>query len=684
MKCLSKIDDGDVVGKVHLAELLFRLDDWEGTSDTLLPLTDGQYDTPLLRNLVSSLYNADRRSDLNRILGSLPKSVASIEFYIRIKAAYYERIGEISQAKTAFEEAIIIRPADLGLRLHWLQCCLQSDRMDQIQEFLSGPLSFPKAMSDERAHLLHWQDQFGDSARALKDAYHFRRERYNDPAAHRALISILLFGGHARGGFQPVDSVGVDTAVRLVQVGSEAQTLIIESGTNPDRSRGEFSPDSDIAARLLGAKKGDEVELQGTKVRSDRWIVEEILPKEVHAFRSSLKEFNSLFPEEQGFIRVNTDPEDMTPAIEEMTALTTARGDFVKQAAGLYQEMPLPLAAIAAICGHNVIDTWVGLALTGESILVAGGAHEERDAAIDLSETSRFFIIDPLNLYMLEDIGVADKILNSLGPFGIAQSSILLLEQLAAERKEAAGKELTLASSSSGRLSLQTYSKQATKASYDKAKRVLDLAKSQRILPAQADADPSHDMRQVGSFMHSAFLDTVICAKGTGGTLICEDLRIRQWADRYLDGKSVWIQPLLMVARNRGTLSPRDYTKSLVRLISLGHTFVSIDSNSLYEVASSGRVRKGDLALLMGRLESHTIELQSLTGVLTKYLADLWASPLRPKTKVLFTRKAAKILAKRWSKSQEIPRALTRLIMPEAARGQRRSYERAMREFYRD
>jgi tetratricopeptide (TPR) repeat protein len=681
---IAAISPKDVIGRISLSEVLYRLDDWETVSDLLLPLADGIYDTPLLRHLTTALYNADRRADLKRLLDKLKPAVASAEFFLRVRAAFLERIGDLEGCKEALERCIEFRADDLSLRMNWLQCLEQLGDDQKIRAYLESRPTFPAATVRETAGFSHLLDYHGYGAEAMELAYDLLRHNFSDPIAHRALIGLVLLGRSYRAAIHGFSQVQPNAAVRLKQDGATDQVLILEPATDADRVRGEVSADTDTWGRLIGRQVGDVVELTGSGLRSDRWEISEILPKEVHAFRASIERFNHMFPDEQGFIRINTDPENMTPAIEEMASLTSARGDHVRNVADMYQEMPFPLPVLAKFVGSSVIDTWLGMSGKSDApIRVSSGSHEEREKALQLLGENQPLIVDPLTFFMLNDLGVLDDLVNTFGPFRLTRSALTVLEEFRLDREKSAGRELTIAEAPEGRLSLYTYSPTATRRAYEEAACVLNRAREQEIVPAVPPEDPSQDMRGVATFMDPAFLDSILSAKSAGGVLISEDQRLRQWADSYLAGRSAWIQPLLMIARDRGALSKTKYTRAVVSLIRRGHQFISVDPDSLLGTAAkSSRRRHREFDVLLSALRSDTVEIQSLTGVVSLFVRALWTSQATLRVKVALTRPCAQILSRRWKNLPLLGQALRNHVLPAGApRGVRRSFERAFREF---
>ena len=93
-------------------------------------------------------------------------------------------------------------------------------------------------------------------------------------------------------------------------------------------------------------------------------------------------------------------------------------------------------------------------------------------------------------------------------------------------------------------------------------------------------ADPPPIMRRLSSIPGARFLDDINAASGASRLLLADDLFTRQVAAQ-LGTPSTWLQPVLLVARERGILTSRDYAKALTNLSEIGQQSISIDVAAL-------------------------------------------------------------------------------------------------------
>ncbi len=98
------------------------------------------------------------------------------------------------------------------------------------------------------------------------------------------------------------------------------------------------------------------------------------------------------------------------------------------------------------------------------------------------------------------------------------------------------------------------------------------LTNNAEILPAQPVDDPPPAFRRLGSVKGARFFDDVYAANG--------NLFIRQGAS-LLGTPATSLQPVVMVARDRGLLSAERYASAITDLSDIGQEFISIDAPTL-------------------------------------------------------------------------------------------------------
>src|SRR5262249_54326720 len=106
------------------------------------------------------------------------------------------------------------------------------------------------------------------------------------------------------------------------------------------------------------------------------------------------------------------------------------------------------------------------------------------------------------------------------------------------------------------------------------------LMNNAEILPARPVEDPPAAFRRLGSIKEAHLLDDIYAANGSGRLLLVDDLFTRQIAG-LLGTPATWLQPVLMVARDRKIVSAEQYARAITDLADVGQDFISIDPPTL-------------------------------------------------------------------------------------------------------
>lgn len=112
-----------------------------------------------------------------------------------------------------------------------------------------------------------------------------------------------------------------------------------------------------------------------------------------------------------------------------------------------------------------------------------------------------------------------------------------------------------------------------------------------------------------------------MAAEGNGLLLLSEDQGLRQWAAAALEVGSSWLQPVLLLAKDRGLVSIEDYTKFIVDCLDRDFTCVSMDSQTLLTQAKAdGFSAQSTVKRMLEVVGGKNADLETNLGVAALFL----------------------------------------------------------------
>jgi cellulose synthase operon protein C len=288
-------------------------------------------------------------------------------------------------------------------------------------------------------------DRYLGDTRSLPIAYRALRAGYDDPQIHLSYtVGLFLIGRVGRSQIDAPEQVGPDAAVVLVEKnGQRRLTRIIESEPNPRIDRDEIAVDDPFTAKLMGLRVGDEIELQSIAPENPHYVISSIQDKYIHAHFRSLERFETMFPESRAFGSLSIDPAKGEQQFKPIFDAVKNKGEFIKQIKDLYRSGRLPLVMAAKFGGSSGFEVWE--AVLGDSDLqfnvVLGRAEDYAEAQELINEGSRRAVIDPITLYGLVRLKIADIVRASFADLGVVQTTIDLLRRVLHERENDRGRQ---------------------------------------------------------------------------------------------------------------------------------------------------------------------------------------------------------------------------------------------------
>jgi tetratricopeptide (TPR) repeat protein len=609
--------------RVHAAETLYVAGSYSLAADLYAPLHD-RTDGHALRRRLQALHLADRRAEARKLFESLPSELRSSPGYITIGINIYERVGLLRPALALLEKAIANEDA-LRLRLAWMQILVRLGRHNQFVPWLRQvPEDVPGAAS-ELMGLARIIDQYiGRDVKALAIGYRALRAGYGKPEIHLGYALGLVINGRpddAAMQSPPVVAVGTGVAI-LNEATGETVFRIIEDSSDPFIERGELAANDPFAQRLIGLSVGDKIDVAKAGVGMQAHRIVEIQSRYLFAFRRTLRDFASLFPQNPAFGSFEIDDSKGDEKFEDMFALARRRAGFAKEIEAIYRDNVIPLPMMAKFAGSDIFDLWERFsrdpALGLKSALGVGGEFEAGRAA----GGQGISVVDPASIYAWTKLGIADQILKSPYQLAVVQATIDMFRQLVEEREANRGRKMGTFGWDGEHYRFVELTEDAINQQVSDASAALTLAESLMLVPAETDHTFPEQIADLLADLDPAYHDTLLAGLQPKRSVLTDDLGFRVIVQEA-GAPVTWTQAFAQASHGVTGLSHPEYRAVIGSLIDANYRFTQFGhADILGELHDSNWTitdRLRDYARLM---MSETLDRSSIAILLSQLLID--------------------------------------------------------------
>ena len=605
-----------------LANFLEQIGRYDDVIAVLENFVETSTDSPALRLLLYTYINADRRTAAHELLKSLPTSLKSKPAYLKALVAVNANRKDFRAALRALDKYLQAEPDDLAMRLRWFQFCLRMNEQSKVQDYLAteGEVERLSGSPEQRMELAHWLSEFGFEQRSLKLAYSVCLYNSGSPEVHLRYVGLLLSPNRADS--IPLDSMTVceNAAFEIDDGRGRRLWFVIEPEEGLRKDETYIPPENDIAQRTIGLAVGDQIEWEGS---SFPWKVLAIKHKYLHALHRSMENYERLFPTSNGLRQVGIDLEEKEP-FKEVFQTVKRRHDHVNRVYELLDEKSIPIHVAASALSADIIEVRYGLQTAGRRHKVCTGTAAERMQAFKVLEENqrRGCIVDALTLNIIRRLAIEGVVEAVCGTIAITGSTRDIywsrLKQIQAE---------TLPSMSIHWQDGQLVRQELPNEELDEIIKVREgdldwIDNHAEVIPAEGTKDPTAELRRLNEAIGQNFIDDMVAAEGSGKLLLCQDQAYRVLGEQSLGLTGAWLQPVLMVARDKKLLSDDEYNKAVVALSDIGDQFISIDAGSLAWAAQRGTDLFERVAKRLGGPEA---DIKSHIQVANNFLGSVWS-----------------------------------------------------------
>jgi tetratricopeptide (TPR) repeat protein len=620
-----------------LADEFYSFELFDEASKLYERIANTEINTPLTKRLINSLYFSSDRKNVLKICQTLREKYGPIMFVSEMEAAIYQEIDNIPKAKDVIRDYLKSFPDDFHMKLNLALLNFRSNCHGELDSFLNQPVDIDKLSLLSAHNLAYLYGNRNMSDKALKVLYETRRKFFNESDAHLKYIGFILSIGKDVDNLMNFTSIIPDAAVCIETDKDKQEWYILDDREDADIRQREIRLEHRIAKSLTGKNIGDEVILRETPLSKEIGRITEIKSKYLYAFHESLDLFEKLFPESQGLwkvkVEISEEAGQLSESFRNILEVMVKQQDWVKQLEQLYKQQKITIGAFAKVIGSNVIEVVGGLINNEEiGIKCCNGNHKERTHAITLLSSKPKLIIDIISLLFIFELNQENNITKVLGKFGIAQSTIDLINEILLDLEGLKAKGFMTISKRGEQFLKREVSAEDVRKNTESLKNLLSwIDDNCEIFPVTAALAIKKNRRDdLNKLLGRSFVDTMLISTDPGNLLYTDDFQLRMLAknDFHIDG--IWTQPLLMHCLGIGALSRDAYNKYIVKLISSNLTYISVDYHVLIEAARQANwVPSQPFDKVVMVLSGDTDEPSALI-VAVNFFLELWKQPISP------------------------------------------------------
>ena len=477
-----------------------------------------------------------------------------------------------------------------------------------------------------RVNLAHVLLSFGGKKDPLELGYEAVVEGLARADVVRRFLGLIL-----REGMEPVPShagdldsvVAPGTWIRLTSDRGESYESLVGEGA--DRPWGaNADPTNPFVAKSLGLKIGESFEHEAAPGLHDTWTVKEVKPRWLQALHYLGKDFGRRFPDADGFFSIPIADEDIEPVLEQVRRHSEAE----TRRADLYLVKGFPIALVAGKSPGGAIAFTDYLTSIGKDLRVCYGTKDELSEALTLIEHNRRSgaVLDAATAWFAAGLGIFPSLEERLGPLAIPRSEFGRVQEMVARLDGVSDRES---------MTLTYHDGQYIRCVLTPEIQALRLEESQSRLAAIEEActvesvvipDELSDLgdRLLKFPFRDAFVPAVTARRDR--LLLDEDMMMRQLAERAFGTKGVWLQAVLLSARQAGTMDWGDYCEALVQLAASRHRHVFTSAQvllSVFERDMSTELVK--LEAVCNYVGTPNAENVSLIESVARFINAIWA-----------------------------------------------------------
>lgn len=591
----------------ELADEAFRGQLYNVTVDLLKDRVATDHENEPLSLCIAAAMNGDLHKTASDLLEQVPDEVANGRWYRRVKIALENKIGS-GRALTMLNAFLVDFPDDAEMRTARIGLWQTSGQLGKIKKDIEST-DFD-GLSGSPFSLMQFYRVatiYSDGSRSVPSAYRLLLENWDNVDCHTGYQGIFLTNEKIDGIDRAPLKIGLDCAFRVRTGKGEERAHRIED-TKPAVFGDQWiEPEGELAQAFYGKSVGEVIELPGPFQTATMEVLE-VKSIYLDVLHRSMAQFQDRFPSSGALFQMTVDTEADDPFVE-MKQMTRRMAERDEELVNVYRDNPVPIVWLAGLLGKDEIECSIGLpADMNIPFRICQGLREERELAFSTiaNNGKRGVVVDAVTAVLIKRLGVEDAVTAICGPIKTSSTTIGRLTERFHEAEGMIGRMMGTFGYRDGQYFLTEHNEEHQQAVLKARADELEWARDHlEVLPSLPQTELDKEAKVVADLVGMRAIAPSLAANGADLPLLADDFGIRIWSKAALDVDGLWLQPVLMKARDNGHLDDEQYAEAVLAMVDAGFAYVSLDNRTLLQGLKKADfnvdVLTKPLAMLLGK-----------------------------------------------------------------------------------
>lgn len=387
-----------------------------------------------------------------------------------------------------------------------------------------------------------------------------------------------------------------------------------------------FLPTHPLASLLIGKSVGEQATLEAEFGPNRSYTVTEIKHKYIWLLHDIMETHAARFPQATSLVQVTMREGDVQPVLDMVRGMEE-RSRFLTQT---YENLAVPVAAVAAMAKKPVIGLVEHLSATGTAMRTCHGSQEERETAAQLVDRYRGkgAVLDTLTFYAAHRIGVLAGLRDYFGRLAIPRSTLDELIEMRGSAELNRGREYMTMGFEGEQAWRRVHTPEDTEAQIAAITALIDAAQLHCDVLATDGADDSRFARMMDRFGASDIADPFIIARSEAMLLLSDDLTLRTLAAQEAGVDGAWLQVALRMAQRAGTMTEQDFLRGVGILAAMRHDHVWLDAGTLRALLTGEAFGEMWFDSALEFIGGKKADIDSHLTVVFEFLCTIWSTAL--------------------------------------------------------